>query len=210
MVYSGAWGTLIYEKNLKSKFSCQTPFKAAPGPGSVNADSSPDPESKSGPKWPGSGSRVLIRPIMAWIRTSFFFLFNFLLVWCLWPLKKKGVEQKQKQKQKQKQSGPFFFGLDVFFGVAISFFPIIVNWPFLFHLFGQGSWSGLVPTYVVSQSWLVVTQSGPDPATSRGAAPRTDAIYLAPDPDLGPDPSPGSAVCRSGFSVNLRRKNFNC
>jgi hypothetical protein len=28
MVYSGARGTLIYEKNLKSKFSCQTPFKA--------------------------------------------------------------------------------------------------------------------------------------------------------------------------------------
>ncbi len=26
MVYSGARGTLIYEKNLKSKFSCQTPF----------------------------------------------------------------------------------------------------------------------------------------------------------------------------------------
>jgi hypothetical protein len=35
-------------------------------------------------------------------------------------IKKKGAEQKQKQKQKQ--SGPFFFGLDVFFGVAISFF----------------------------------------------------------------------------------------
>ncbi len=27
MVYSGARGTLIYEKNLKLKFSCQTPFK---------------------------------------------------------------------------------------------------------------------------------------------------------------------------------------
>jgi hypothetical protein len=27
MVYSGARGTLIYEKNLKSKISCQTPFK---------------------------------------------------------------------------------------------------------------------------------------------------------------------------------------
>jgi hypothetical protein len=23
----GAWGTLIHEKNLKSKISCQTPFK---------------------------------------------------------------------------------------------------------------------------------------------------------------------------------------
>ena len=27
MGYSGAQGTLVYEKNLKSKISCQTPFK---------------------------------------------------------------------------------------------------------------------------------------------------------------------------------------
>jgi hypothetical protein len=27
MGYSGARGTLIYEKNMKSKISCQTPFK---------------------------------------------------------------------------------------------------------------------------------------------------------------------------------------
>ncbi len=27
MEYLGAWGTLIHEKNLKSKISCQTPFK---------------------------------------------------------------------------------------------------------------------------------------------------------------------------------------
>ncbi len=27
MVYLGVGGTLIYEKNLKSKISCQTPFK---------------------------------------------------------------------------------------------------------------------------------------------------------------------------------------
>jgi hypothetical protein len=27
MAYSGARGTLIYEKNLRSKISCQTPFK---------------------------------------------------------------------------------------------------------------------------------------------------------------------------------------
>jgi hypothetical protein len=26
MEYFGAWGTLIHEKNLKSKISCQTPF----------------------------------------------------------------------------------------------------------------------------------------------------------------------------------------
>jgi hypothetical protein len=29
MGYSGAQGTLIYEKNLKSKISCQTPFNWA-------------------------------------------------------------------------------------------------------------------------------------------------------------------------------------
>jgi hypothetical protein len=28
MEYLGAWGTLIHEKNLKSKISCQTPFNA--------------------------------------------------------------------------------------------------------------------------------------------------------------------------------------
>jgi|688.fasta_scaffold860450_1 hypothetical protein len=27
MEYLGAWGTLIHEKNLKSKISCQTPVK---------------------------------------------------------------------------------------------------------------------------------------------------------------------------------------
>ncbi len=27
MEYLGAWGTLIHEKNMKSKISCQTPFK---------------------------------------------------------------------------------------------------------------------------------------------------------------------------------------
>ncbi len=52
--------------------------KDAQGLGSANADSSSDPESKSGPKWPGSGSGVLIRPRMAWIRTPFFFLLVFL------------------------------------------------------------------------------------------------------------------------------------
>jgi hypothetical protein len=29
MEYSGAWGKLIHENNLKSKISCQTPFKYA-------------------------------------------------------------------------------------------------------------------------------------------------------------------------------------
>ncbi len=30
MGYSGARGTLIYEKNLKAKISCQAPFKGSP------------------------------------------------------------------------------------------------------------------------------------------------------------------------------------
>ena len=34
MGYSGARGTLIYEKNLKSKISCQTPFKRFTNTGS--------------------------------------------------------------------------------------------------------------------------------------------------------------------------------
>ncbi len=64
-------------------------------------DHCPDPESKSGPKWPGSGSRVRIRPIMAGIRT-FFFLFDF--SFSLMPLtsKKKGVDQKAKAKARAK------------------------------------------------------------------------------------------------------------
>ncbi len=31
MEYLGAWGTLIPEENLKSKISCQTPFKPKKG-----------------------------------------------------------------------------------------------------------------------------------------------------------------------------------
>jgi hypothetical protein len=31
MEYLGSWGTLIHEKNLKSKISCQTPFKSQAG-----------------------------------------------------------------------------------------------------------------------------------------------------------------------------------
>ncbi len=53
------WVLKVCEKTVKSpKSPC---VKAAPGLRSVNAESSPDPESKSGPKWPGSGSGVWIR-----------------------------------------------------------------------------------------------------------------------------------------------------
>ncbi len=123
-------------------------------------------------------------------------------------IKKKGVEQKAKAKAKAKAIGPFFFGLDVFFGVAISFYLSSKTGLFSFHLLANGSWSGPVPTYVVSQSRLVVTHSGSDPATSRGSAFPDWCHLFSPDPDLGPDPSPGSAIRRSGLSVNLRRQKL--
>jgi hypothetical protein len=84
--------------------------KAAQGLGSVKADSSPDPESKSGPKRPGSGSGVRIRPKMAWIRTPFFLYLQFSLRFAAFNHSKKGVEQKAKAKAKSNgKVGPSFF-----------------------------------------------------------------------------------------------------
>ncbi len=45
MGYSGARGTLIYEKNLKAKISCQTPFKTQ----SENSKQGAFQEKKIGP-----------------------------------------------------------------------------------------------------------------------------------------------------------------
>jgi hypothetical protein len=42
--YSGARGTLIYENNLMSKISCQTPFKASITVQIMNFRSSPSPK----------------------------------------------------------------------------------------------------------------------------------------------------------------------
>jgi hypothetical protein len=77
-------------------------------------------------------------------RTPFFFLFGFSFSFDAFDHEKKGV--------KQKQSGPIFFDLDVFFGVAVSFFLSSKLAIFFSYLSGRGSRSGLVPTYVVSQS----------------------------------------------------------
>ena len=48
-----------------SEFSTETEIllcvKAAQGPGSVDADSGPDPESKPGPMWPGHGVQTRVR-----------------------------------------------------------------------------------------------------------------------------------------------------
>ncbi len=65
-------------------------------------------------------------------------------------------------------------GLDVFFWVGLSF--SILVWPFSFLYQWPGSRFGPVPTYVVSRSRLVITQSGSDPAARHGSVPRTDAI----------------------------------
>jgi hypothetical protein len=52
-------------------------------------------------------------------------------------MKKKGVKQKQKQKQIKSNPDFFFFGLDVFFWVGLSFsFPV---WPFFFSYQWPGS-----------------------------------------------------------------------
>ncbi len=60
-----------------------------------------------------------------------------------------------------------------FFGVGFFFLAILVIWPAIFFLFA-------VLAKAAKQDWLqhhvldpqlVVTQSGPDPATSRRAAP---------------------------------------
>jgi hypothetical protein len=97
----------------------------------------------------------------------------------------------------------------VIFGVwlSLSIFLVILAF-FFFPSLANGSWSGPVPTYVVSRSWLVVTQSGSDPATSRGSVFPDWCHLFSPDPDLGPDPSPGSGVRGYGLSVNLRRQIF--
>ncbi len=42
MEYLGAWGTLIHEKNLKSKVSCQTPFKNLNNTSSTSVKCAPD------------------------------------------------------------------------------------------------------------------------------------------------------------------------
>jgi hypothetical protein len=103
-----------------------------PDPGSVKADPWPDPESKSGPRWPGSGSRVRTRPRMAGSGLLFFFIFDF--SFNLMPLNHEKERCRAKAKAKAKSiRTSFFFGLDVFFGVAYLFLSSNI-WPFfLFH-----------------------------------------------------------------------------
>jgi hypothetical protein len=58
---------------------------------------------KSGPKWPGSGSGVRIQPIIAWIWTPFFFIFDFSLRFDAFDHSEKGVKAKAKAKAMARQ-----------------------------------------------------------------------------------------------------------
>ena len=188
----------------KCKISKTNPcFWGEPDCRSVKADPQPDLESKSGPKWSGSGSRVRIRPKMAGSGLWFFFIFVlFLYFECLWSPKRKGVKKRAKVTvKKQKQTGLSLAKSVLSSGVGLSF---------------------LYPSSGLSFSLLCVghrqlTGSGhnvcwvPDPvggnAVRVGSSGQTrirspDWCHLiCPDPDLGPVPSPGSAMRGSGLYV---------
>ena len=111
----------------------KSPTVRAPKASTRTADPWPDPESKSGPRWPRYGSRVRTRPRMAGPGLLFFFIFDF--SFSLMPLDHEKERCRAKAKPKaNKKSTPdfFFFGLDVFFGVGLSFSVLV--WPLFFSL----------------------------------------------------------------------------
>ena len=103
-----------------------------PDPGSVNADPWPDPESKSWPKWPGSGSRVRTRPRMAgsglliFLYLGLFFSFNAFRSW------KRRCKAKSKSKKQTKSNPDFFLWFRcVSFGLAYLFLcPSVATFSF--------------------------------------------------------------------------------
>jgi hypothetical protein len=71
MGYSGAWGTLIYEKNFKSKISCQTPFKFfdVDLESRIQDGDSSDPGSGMEKSWiRDPGSRINIPDPQHWVK----------------------------------------------------------------------------------------------------------------------------------------------
>ncbi len=166
------------KKSVKSPQKVQKvhALRRAPGPGSVNADPCPDPGSKSGPMWPGSGSRVCIRPIMAWIRTPFFFLFDFSFSLMPLTIQKKGVEQKAKAKANAIWT--FFLWHRCVLRCGCLFLSFIVKLAFFFPSFGQWQLIQTGPNVCcvpVLISGNAVRAGSSDEPRSR---PRTDAIYL--------------------------------
>ncbi len=144
---------------------------------------------------------------MAWIRTPCFFLFDF--SFSLMPLTIEKERCRAKAKAKAKAIRTFFLWLRCVLWCGYLFLSFILNWPLSFPSFCRWQMIRTGPNVCcvpVLISGNAVRAGSSDEPRSR---PLTDAIYLALDPDLGPDPSPGSAVCRSGFSVNLRRQSYN-
>ena len=89
------------------------------------------------------------------------------------------VTAKSKRKTKKQQQSGLLSLAEVCFSLVLAYLfsiPVLAISFSLLHN-GQGSQPGPVPTFVVSRSLLVVTQSGSDPAARHGSVPRTDAIY---------------------------------
>ncbi len=93
----------------------------------------------------------------------------------------------------------------MFFGVALSFFYLVTLAIFLsivgqWQLIQTGPNVCCVPVLISGNAVGVGSSDEP-----RIRFPRL-MPSISPDPDLGPDPSPGSAMRGSGLYVNLRRK----
>jgi len=87
------------------------------------------------------------------------------------------VTTKSKRKSKKQQQFGLLSLAEVCFSLVLAYLFSILVLAILSLLHnGQGSQPGPVPTFVVSRSLLVVTQSGSDPAARHGSVPRTDAI----------------------------------
>ena len=87
------------------------------------------------------------------------------------------AKAKAKAKAKSRSNPDFFLWFRCVSLVLAYLFSVLVLATLSLLYSGQGSQHGPVPTYVVSRSLLVVTQSGSDPAARHGSVPRTDAIY---------------------------------
>ncbi len=140
---------------------------------------------------------------------SFFrYLWFFFKICCLLPLKER-CKAKAKANAKAKsnsQLGPDFSlprCASLVKAYFLSFY--LNNWPatfFLFPMLAKAAKQYWLRHHVLDpQSYLVVTQSGSgssdEPRSCTGLMP----FNLALDPDLGPDPNPGSAISAVPDSV---------
>jgi hypothetical protein len=122
---------------------------------------------------------------MAWIRTPFFFLFDFSFSVMPLTIKKERCRAKEKAKAKAKAIRTFFLWLRCVLWCGYLFLSFIVKLASSFHLYGQWQLIRTGPNVCcvpVLISGNAVRAGSSDEPRSR---PQTDAIYLAPDPDLG-------------------------